>query len=124
VRACRFPSGTTDGGQRRVVIIVAAMGLLVHFLIIGPILDAPPINQLLATGGLLFLLQSFATLLLGTKFIGAANTIYGILLIVFTIFMPVGIWGFVVRCWERRAAAQRARATGATSAQGAGASAR
>jgi branched-chain amino acid transport system permease protein len=50
------------------IALVAAMGLLVHFLIIGPILDAPPINQLLATGGLLFFLQSFATLLFGTDF--------------------------------------------------------
>jgi branched-chain amino acid transport system permease protein len=36
-------------------------------------------------------------ILFGTKFIGAANTIYGILLILFTIFMPVGIWGLVAR---------------------------
>jgi branched-chain amino acid transport system permease protein len=40
-------------------------------------------------------------ILFGTRFIGAANTIYGILLVVFTIFMPVGIWGFVVRRLER-----------------------
>ena len=73
---------------------------------------------------LTIILMESLRILFGTRFIGAANTIYGILLIVFTIFMPVGIWGFVVRCWERRAAAQRARATGATSAQGAGASAR
>jgi branched-chain amino acid transport system permease protein len=50
------------------IALVSAMGLLVHFLIIGPILDAPPINQLLATGGLMFFLQSFATLLFGTDF--------------------------------------------------------
>jgi branched-chain amino acid transport system permease protein len=31
----------------------------------------------------------------GTNFIGAANTIYGILLILFTIFMPRGIMGLV-----------------------------
>lgn len=41
-------------------------------------------------------------ILFGTRFIGAANTIYGILLIMFTIFMPVGIWGFVERSWQRR----------------------
>jgi branched-chain amino acid transport system permease protein len=41
-------------------------------------------------------------ILFGTRFIGAANTIYGILLIVFTIFMPVGIWGFVEHSWRRR----------------------
>ena len=47
---------------------VAALGVLVHQLIIAPILGSPAINQLLATGGLLFFLQSFATLLFGTDF--------------------------------------------------------
>jgi branched-chain amino acid transport system permease protein len=47
---------------------VAVMGVLVHVLIIAPILGTAPINQLLATGGLLFFLQSFATLLFGTDF--------------------------------------------------------
>jgi branched-chain amino acid transport system permease protein len=42
---------------------VALLGVLVHLLIIAPILQAPPINQFLATGGLLFFLQSLATLL-------------------------------------------------------------
>lgn len=39
------------------------LGLLVHLVIITPILGSPPVNQLLATGGLLFFLQSFATFL-------------------------------------------------------------
>jgi branched-chain amino acid transport system permease protein len=47
---------------------VAAFGAVVHLLIIAPVLDSAPINQLLATGGLLFFLQSFATLLFGTEF--------------------------------------------------------
>jgi branched-chain amino acid transport system permease protein len=47
---------------------VAGMGVLLHLLIIQPILGSAPINQLLATGGLLFFLQSFATLLFGTDF--------------------------------------------------------
>jgi branched-chain amino acid transport system permease protein len=47
---------------------VAGLGLLVHLLIIAPILGSAPINQLLATGGLLYFLQSFATLLFGTEF--------------------------------------------------------
>ena len=47
---------------------VAASGVLVHQLIIAPILGSPAINQLLATGGLLFFLQSVATLLFGTDF--------------------------------------------------------
>src|SRR5438874_3117140 len=50
------------------IVGVAALGVLVHLLIIAPILDSPPLNQLLATGGLLFFLQSFATLLFGTDF--------------------------------------------------------
>jgi branched-chain amino acid transport system permease protein len=50
------------------VVGVAALGLLVHLVIIAPILESAPINQLLATGGLLFFLQSFATLLFGTDF--------------------------------------------------------
>jgi branched-chain amino acid transport system permease protein len=50
------------------IVGVAALGALVHLLIISPILDSAPINQLLATGGLLFFLQSFATLLFGTEF--------------------------------------------------------
>jgi branched-chain amino acid transport system permease protein len=47
---------------------VAAFGAVVHLLIIAPVLNSAPINQLLATGGLLFFLQSFATLLFGTEF--------------------------------------------------------
>ncbi|MCW5729659.1 MAG: branched-chain amino acid ABC transporter permease [Alphaproteobacteria bacterium] len=50
------------------VIGVGLLGILVHLLIIQPILGSAPINQLLATGGLLFFLQSFATLLFGTDF--------------------------------------------------------
>ena len=50
------------------IIGVAGLGVLVHLLIIEPVLDSPPLNQLLATGGLLFFLQSFATLLFGTEF--------------------------------------------------------
>ena len=38
------------------------LGVGVHLLIITPILGSPPVNQLLATGGLLFFIQSFATL--------------------------------------------------------------
>jgi branched-chain amino acid transport system permease protein len=50
------------------ILLVGILGLLVHLVIIEPILDSAPINQLLATGGLLFFLQSFATLLFGTDF--------------------------------------------------------
>ncbi len=45
------------------VALGALLGLGVHLLIITPILTSAPVNQLLATGGLLFFLQSFATFL-------------------------------------------------------------
>jgi branched-chain amino acid transport system permease protein len=41
----------------------ALLGIAVHVLVITPILTSPTVNQLLATGGLLFFLQSFATFL-------------------------------------------------------------
>lgn len=50
------------------IVSMSAMGVLVHVIIIAPVLNSAPINQLLATGGLLFFLQSFATLLFGTDF--------------------------------------------------------
>lgn len=50
-------------GAAVAVLFGAALGLGVHALIIAPILTSAPINQLLATGGLLFFLQSFATFL-------------------------------------------------------------
>jgi branched-chain amino acid transport system permease protein len=45
------------------VALGALLGIGVHLLIISPILGSAPVNQLLATGGLLFFLQSFATFL-------------------------------------------------------------
>src|SRR5207244_3369414 len=45
------------------LVVGALLGIAVHLLIISPILTSAPINQLLATGGLLFFLQSFATFL-------------------------------------------------------------
>jgi branched-chain amino acid transport system permease protein len=50
------------------IVGVAALGVLVHVLIIAPVLGSAPINQLLATGGLLYFLQSAATLLFTTDF--------------------------------------------------------
>ncbi|MCJ7683878.1 MAG: branched-chain amino acid ABC transporter permease [Desulfobacteraceae bacterium] len=50
------------------IAVVAIIGYLVHLLIISPLLGTAPINQLLATGGLLFFLQSFTTLLFGVEF--------------------------------------------------------
>lgn len=50
------------------VAITAVVGYLVHQLVIRHLLDSAPINQLLATGGLLFFFQSFATLAFGIDF--------------------------------------------------------
>jgi len=47
---------------------VAVLGLALHYLVISPLLNAAPINQLLATGGVLFFLQSAATVLFGIDF--------------------------------------------------------
>src|SRR5436190_16109731 len=45
------------------IVAVAVLGVLLHVLVIAPLLGAAPINQLLATGGVLFFLQSAATVL-------------------------------------------------------------
>jgi len=50
------------------IAVASIVGFLVHFLVISPIIGTAPINQLLATGGLLFFLQSFATLIFGIEF--------------------------------------------------------
>src|SRR5260370_26502314 len=42
------------------ILLVAALRALLHFLVISPLLCAPPINQLLATGRELFVLPWFA----------------------------------------------------------------
>ncbi|MGE0719128.1 MAG: branched-chain amino acid ABC transporter permease, partial [Alphaproteobacteria bacterium] len=57
------------------------------------------------------LLQEFLRIRFGTKLVGAAATIYGIMLIVFIIFMPAGICGVIVERMRRRSApAPRPRA--------------
>ena len=50
------------------IALVAAAGLVLHVLVIRPVLDQPPINQLLATGGVLFVLQAAATMTFGIEF--------------------------------------------------------
>ena len=50
------------------ILLVAAAGALMHYLVIRPILASEPINQLLVTGGVLFFLQALATLLFGVEF--------------------------------------------------------
>jgi branched-chain amino acid transport system permease protein len=50
------------------IIGVGVLGLALHYLVIQPLLNALPINQLLATGGVLFFLQSAATVMFGIEF--------------------------------------------------------
>jgi branched-chain amino acid transport system permease protein len=47
---------------------VGVLGVLLHLLVIAPVLGKAPINQLLATGGVLFFLQSAATVMFGIDF--------------------------------------------------------
>lgn len=47
---------------------VAVLGVVLHLAVIQPLLGTPPINQLLATGGVLFFLQSAATVMFGIDF--------------------------------------------------------
>lgn len=50
------------------VLVVAALGVALHQFVVRPVLAAEPINQLLVTGGVLFLLQAVATMLFGVEF--------------------------------------------------------
>jgi branched-chain amino acid transport system permease protein len=50
------------------IVLVALAGAILHFLVIRPVLETPPINQLLVTGGVLFLLQAAATMAFGIEF--------------------------------------------------------
>jgi branched-chain amino acid transport system permease protein len=50
------------------IVLVAIAGAILHLLVIRPVLDTPPINQLLVTGGVLFFLQAAATLAFGVDF--------------------------------------------------------
>src|SRR5260370_2034665 len=43
------------------ILLGAALGALLHLLVIAPLLSAPPINHLLATVGVLFAFPNFAT---------------------------------------------------------------
>jgi branched-chain amino acid transport system permease protein len=50
------------------ILLIAAAGALLHLLVIRPVLDQAPINQLLVTGGVLFFLQAAATMAFGVEF--------------------------------------------------------
>ena len=50
------------------ILLIALAGALMHYLVIRPVLDSAPINQLLVTGGVLFVLQAAATMAFGIDF--------------------------------------------------------
>lgn len=50
------------------ILLVAMAGVVLHYLVIRPVLDSAPINQLLVTGGVLFFLQAAATMAFGVDF--------------------------------------------------------
>jgi branched-chain amino acid transport system permease protein len=47
-------------------------------------------------------LSEYLRIYFGIKLIGIAETIYGLTLIVFIIFLPAGIWGSLAEAWRRR----------------------
>jgi branched-chain amino acid transport system permease protein len=63
------------------ILLITAAGALLHYLVIRPVLDSAPINQLLVTGGVLFFLQAAATMAFGVEFrnigirLGSANVL-------------------------------------------------
>jgi branched-chain amino acid transport system permease protein len=50
------------------IAVVALAGVILHQLVIRPVLESAPINQLLVTGGVLFVLQAAATMVFGIDF--------------------------------------------------------
>ena len=78
------------------IVVVSVLGVLLHVLVIKPVLNGEPINQLLVTGGVLTLLQAAATLLFGIDFrnLGVA--------------MPSLVLGEISLPWSRIAAAMTA----------------
>ena len=50
------------------IVLIAIAGVILHQLVIRPVLESAPINQLLVTGGVLFFLQAAATMMFGIDF--------------------------------------------------------
>src|SRR5687767_5416779 len=50
------------------ILLIALAGAILHQVVIRPVLDSAPINQLLVTGGVLFFLQAAATMAFGIDF--------------------------------------------------------
>ena len=52
-------------------------------------------------------LSEYLRIYFGIKLVGIAETIYGLTLILFIIFLPAGIWGTLTDAWRRRVATER-----------------
>jgi branched-chain amino acid transport system permease protein len=50
------------------IALIALAGVILHQFVIRPVLESAPINQLLVTGGVLFVLQAAATMVFGIDF--------------------------------------------------------
>jgi len=93
------------------IAIVAVAGALLHVLVIRPVLDSEPINQLLVTGGVLFFLQAAATMAFGIEFrnigisMGSANVAdmsfskSRIVSFVVALVSMLGLWLFLRRSY-------------------------
>ena len=75
------------------VVLVSVLGVLLHVLVIRPVLNQEPINQLLVTGGVLTFLQAAATLSFGIDFRNLG------------VSMPSLVLGEISLPWSRIAAA-------------------
>lgn len=93
------------------IAIVALAGALLHVLVIRPVLDSEPINQLLVTGGVLFFLQAAATMAFGIEFrnigismgsVNAADMSFSksrIVSFVVALVSMLGLWLFLRRSY-------------------------
>lgn len=70
------------------VLVVAVLGMALHHLVIRPVLASEPINQLLVTGGVLFFLQAFATLIFGIEFKNLGLSLPSLTLLGGDIYLP------------------------------------
>jgi branched-chain amino acid transport system permease protein len=107
------------------------LGIGVHLLIITPILGSPPVNQLLATGGLLFFIQSLATFLWTTdhrsvrlslptlEFFGMFVSFARLIAFGLAVLVMVGLYLFLTRTYIGTAIRAVSQDRGAMSLMGA-----
>jgi len=102
------------GISLNIVFAVIAGGL---YVMLGPTVGAV-FTQLLAEG-LRVAIQGSATLrgLLGSSALALDQAIYGLLLILFIIYMPKGILGTLIDWWRRRRASDEVTLAIATAAE-------